>query len=922
MKIATCFLALAFALTAFFNVVAAPKDLRWDSPSQDHHGSMPLGNGDLTLNAWMTADGDLHCYIGKSDAWDENARLPKVGKVRFHFEPNPVTPGKPFRQELRLKEGAIEISTGDIPATTIRLWVDANHPVIQMTADSPKPMEVTAFAEVWRTNRQEITELQISDIVMNRKNAEGRQETMFGDPDTLVTGTADGVGWFHWNSRSLGPELLGRLQGLTGFPQTDPLLHRAFGAMVTAARQVKLDDTRLRSPMDNSHRFSVFVVSQYPSTPDRWLTEVRDVIRRVNAADFQSRRQKHAAWWADFWSRSWIHASAGTNAGPAAASLIPANSHPVRLGVDQAGGNAFVGEVGRISLFAGALSEAEIQAFAKSDRTKLSDGSGLLVSATNIGALSNSSSWGRNGSLSIEAWVKPGTLPAAGGRLVDKVTPGVNDGFLLDTHPGNSLRLICGESVIQQPNVLTPDKWSHVAAVFDASAGGCRLYLDGRLLASTCGASVQDEAAYVSQMYDLQRFVTACAGRGAYPIKFNGSLFTVPPGPTEKDPDYRRWGPGYWWQNTRLPYMSLCTSGDFDLQEPLFRMYARDLLPLSVYRTKLYLGHDGAYYPECIMFWGTVFGETYGWTPFESRQDKLQESGWHKWEWVGGLELCWMMLDYYDHTLDTGFLTRTALPFTREILTFFDQHYPTNAEGKLVMHPSQALETWWKCTNAVPELAGCVAVSERVLGLPQSLVPERERLLSQRLLSRLPPIPLRDIKGRKALSPAEFFDDKRNIENPELYPVFPFRLFAFNRAGADYALVALDHRADRGHSGWRQDELFMAYLGLTEDARKGLVSRARRHDPGERFPAFWGPNYDWTPDQDHGGVLMKAFQSMLLQNDGTTMYLFPAWPREWNVEFKLHAPQQTTLEGVYRDGKLVSLTVTPEYRRADLQMGF
>ena len=116
------------------------------------------------------------------------------------------------------------------------------------------------------------------------------------------------------------------------------------------------------------------------------------------------------------------------------------------------------------------------------------------------------------------------------------------------------------------------------------------------------------------------------------------------------------------------------------------------------------------------------------------------------------------------------------------------------------------------------------------------------------------------MKGRKALAPAEFFANKSNIENPELYPVFPFRLFAFNRPNADWALAALEHRWDRGHSGWRQDDIFMAYLGLADDARKAVVSRARSHDRGERFPAFWGPNYDWTPDQDHGGVLMKAFQ--------------------------------------------------------------
>jgi hypothetical protein len=212
-------------------------------------------------------------------------------------------------------------------------------------------------------------------------------------------------------------------------------------------------------------------------------------------------------------------------------------------------------------------------------------------------------------------------------------------------------------------------------------------------------------------------------------------------------------------------------------------------------------------------------------------------------------------------------------------------------------------------------------VTERLLALPEKLVSSADRELWKRLRAKLPPIPLRDVGGRKALAPATFFANKSNIENPELYPVFPFRLFAFNRPNADWALAALEHRWDRGNSGWRQDDIFMAYLGLTDDARKAVVGRARSHDRGERFPAFWGPNYDWTPDQDHGGVLMKAFQSMLLQTDGNQIFLLPAWPKDWDVEFKLHAPQKTVIEGVYRHGNLGSLRVTPESRRRDLVIG-
>jgi hypothetical protein len=230
------------------------------------------------------------------------------------------------------------------------------------------------------------------------------------------------------------------------------------------------------------------------------------------------------------------------------------------------------------------------------------------------------------------------------------------------------------------------------------------------------------------------------------------------------------------------------------------------------------------------------------------------------------------------------------------------------------------VETWWRCTNATPELAGCIAVSERLLALPQELVSSSERQLWQRLRSKLPPIPVREVQGRKALAPAEFFADKRNIENPELYPVFPFRLFAFNRPNPDWALVALEHRWDRGHNGWRQDDIFMAYLGLTEATRQSVIARARSHDRGERFPAFWGPNYDWTPDQDHGGVLMKAFQSMLLQTDGRRLLLLPAWPKDWDVEFKLRAPEDTVIEGRFQKGALQSLKVTPRSRRPDVTL--
>jgi len=420
-------------------------------------------------------------------------------------------------------------------------------------------------------------------------------------------------------------------------------------------------------------------------------------------------------------------------------------------------------------------------------------------------------------------------------------------------------------------------------------------------------------------MYALQRFITACAARGRYPIKFNGSLFTVAHPGKPGEADYRQWGPGYWWQNTRLPYLGLCTSGDFEMLEPLFRMYVDELLPLNQHRTMHYFGFaDAAYYIECIHFGGDVFNETCGWKPRSERKDPLQESGYHKWEWVAGPELVWMMLDHYDHTQNATLLKRRILPTATAVMRFFDHYYKTNDQGRLVMHPSQALETWWDCTNPMPELAGLRAITARLLALPEHLTPVETRAYWKAFAARLPPLPTRDVPGGKALAPAEKFADKRNIENPELYAVFPFRLCSFEQGNRELGLNALRHRWDKGNFGWRQDDLFMAYLGLTDEARQYVVGRAKNHDEGSRFPAFWGPNYDWIPDQDHGGVLVKAFQSMLVQTDARKIYLLPAWPKGWDCEFKVHAPYQTTLEGRVVAGKVIDLKVTPASRRADL----
>ena len=423
----------------------------------------------------------------------------------------------------------------------------------------------------------------------------------------------------------------------------------------------------------------------------------------------------------------------------------------------------------------------------------------------------------------------------------------------------------------------------------------------------------------ITRGYALQRFINACAGRGAMPIKFNGTIFTMDAVVQGRqfDADYRNWGGPYWFQNTRLPYWSMLAAGDFDLMTPLWRMYS-DTLPLAKARTQRYYKHDGAFWPETMYFWGTYVNDNYGWDR-QGKPDGLTDNRYIRYHWEGGIELVAMMLDCHAFTQDDQFLQDTLLPIAAEVVTFYDRHYSRDDQGRIRFSPAQALETYWDSVNPTPEIAGLRFVLPRLLSLPADRTTPERREQWARVLRELPPLPTRQVAGgAAAIGFAEKRGSKHNAENPELYAVFPFRLFGLDKPDLDLSLRTFLYRVHKGSGGWQQDAIQAALLGLGDEAGRKVTANFSRKNPQCRFPAFWGPNFDWTPDQDHGGVAMIALQRMLLQADDGKIRVLPAWPKQWNVAFKLHAPQGTVVEVEYRDGQLRRCEVSPPQRAKDV----
>jgi hypothetical protein len=278
------------------------------------------------------------------------------------------------------------------------------------------------------------------------------------------------------------------------------------------------------------------------------------------------------------------------------------------------------------------------------------------------------------------------------------------------------------------------------------------------------------------------------------------------------------------------------------------------------------------------------------------------------------LELTALMLDYYEYTGDEKFLNNELIPMADAVLQYYDTRFKRDANGKLIINPTQAVETYWHgVVNDTPSVAGLTDVCERLLKLPAS---KSDHDFWQQMKNATPALPIKDDRAQ----PAEKFKPERsNVENPELYALWPFRLFGVGRS-LQIAVDTFTNRMEKSSVGWQYDGQCAAIAGMADEAGRLLLEKVRNSNDNFRFPAMWGPNYDWLPDQDHGGNIMLTLQNMVLQTDGDKIYVLPAWPKDWDVRFRLHAPKNTTVEGLYHDGKLMELKVSPTARLKDVQV--
>lgn len=447
----------------------------------------------------------------------------------------------------------------------------------------------------------------------------------------------------------------------------------------------------------------------------------------------------------------------------------------------------------------------------------------------------------------------------------------------------------------------------------------------------------------VTRAYLLTKYMHACCNSGAFPVLYNGMLFSLcaaknqhftvdnfgaaytgVPGEfsLEYNPDERSWCVEQLWQNIRHPYYSLLERGEGEKLKILFRYYRR-FWELNRIRAKRYYEASGQHNTEMTLSCGLQSPGIYG------RERAGKPPGYAANRWGGavdispGLELSCLMLDYYDFYKDEEFL-KESLIFIRDLLLYIETRFPSLQDGKMQIGPINAVETYRDTVNPVPVVAGLRYVIRRILKIGRKGIPDLDYF--KNYMEKLPQLSFSAGTAPVLLPAEQYLETRYNVEVVELYACYPFREYTFYKKDLQTARRTYFHRtAEYGirrcfvigetpsspsYSGWQNIGTVAAVLGLEQEAAQILMNNCSLQNPGTRFPAMWGPVYDAVPDTDHGANILNQLQKMVMQTEDGKIYLAPALPKEWKVEFRLYADANTCVEGVYADGRIEQKTIS------------
>ncbi len=455
----------------------------------------------------------------------------------------------------------------------------------------------------------------------------------------------------------------------------------------------------------------------------------------------------------------------------------------------------------------------------------------------------------------------------------------------------------------------------------------------------------------------------ASSSRGPYPPKWNGSIFTT-------GGDDRAWGSQFWLWTTEMLYWPLHAADAGDLAEPFFSLY-RNALPAMETAARQRWDAEGIFVPETMPFDGPTelpaslvegYRERFLYNP-RSAAVSTQVAAWSRYDWhleastsrgewtpdgyswishltSSGAELAVHAWWRYRCSGDREWLRRCAYPLLRGVAEFYCSICRRGEDGCWHIHGTNAHEDFWGVSDSIMDLAAIRGAVPLAICAAERLKIDAALCVKWReFLRELASYPMGDDPRARALTGGVLADDawaagylgavdgSKNPEDVQLAPIFPFEDWTLETKDPSLDAVArrtleLAPRHRRVLSGEElntaiRSPIAVVRAGAAEDLPAMLeYYRAAFKPQTNGFSFFEGAT---AHSIEHLGLLTMMVQEALLQSvaprpgEPETIRVFPAWPRTWDVSFRLLARGGFVVAATMRDGCVAEVEIESRF---------
>lgn len=424
--------------------------------------------------------------------------------------------------------------------------------------------------------------------------------------------------------------------------------------------------------------------------------------------------------------------------------------------------------------------------------------------------------------------------------------------------------------------------------------------------------------------YDMYRYFSAVTSgcEREFPVRFQISLISS----TLRQND---------WTQMQInsvqsieAYWPMLKNGDWDQLRPLLAFYKR-ARPLYLQWCRDLYGHPGLIIPYNHNLWGGPL--YYKYKPETQKKNNRPRFGdkeicsftmnkWARYSFEHGVALMQMVKQVADARGDKRLEQELVIPMMRGMCDFFLNHYSKDNEGKLVFDPATSGETWYGVRNPTSWILLFRSFLPDVIALANEYSDNHLATNASELLASLPDVPRGDWRSEQdVLLPAKVFDRGApiNVENPELYGIWPYGNYAIGQPDYELARRSYHHRTwkNQGH-GWDLDVIWAARLGLTDEVLRAYNESyftATLRCPGgfsyEGSPTWpEEPTLPLYPSMQGMGASVCHLYEMVCQDRRDGILVLPAWPRDKPLRMAMYSAVAGRVEIDYVPGKPVRVS--------------